>query len=389
LNERPPLNLCIVLDKSGSMGCKNKLVNAKESILQVLQSLRENDILHLVTYSDVTDVVLQNTSFFQQSYELIKQKVASISADGCTNLMSGIEEGVRLLAEHKLNGYNSRLFLFSDGLINIGESNHTTIMRRVSNIYEEKGIQISAFGIGDDFDEKIIRGISESGLGLYFYVENSNSIPSFVSFALSGLKNNICQNAVLQIKGIHSGTAIKFYGKHSVMKGAQLGDLSANNVKSLMTQIEVRPNEKISDEVLHCVLTYERNSQTHTIMSSMSINFTDDRDKIQQINPEVRIKLALDKISVFTEQIANLENGKSEIALKLQQEQIAILEEVEGIDNLFYQGENHITQMLELARKSLTKLKEEGITNQIKKETHSLNYAYHYSDKQYDNNYFL
>src|SRR5690348_10745166 len=55
--KRPPINLAIVLDRSGSMGSKNKLTCAKEAIVKVIEGLSEDDVLSFVVYgSDVTTI---------------------------------------------------------------------------------------------------------------------------------------------------------------------------------------------------------------------------------------------------------------------------------------------------------------------------------------------
>lgn len=56
--ERIPLELAIVLDVSGSMNvCLNKAISA---INDVLDSLKEQDIIHIVTYSDNANIVVEN-----------------------------------------------------------------------------------------------------------------------------------------------------------------------------------------------------------------------------------------------------------------------------------------------------------------------------------------
>ncbi len=48
--KRPPINLAIVLDRSGSMESHKKLHNAKEAIIKVIEQLGHQDVLHLVLY---------------------------------------------------------------------------------------------------------------------------------------------------------------------------------------------------------------------------------------------------------------------------------------------------------------------------------------------------
>lgn len=105
-----------------------------------------------------------------------------------------------------------------------------------------KDIQISAFGLGDDFDQVLMKGIADigiylkkfhsglntylltlKGVGIYFYVKNSDLIPAFVEFALNFLKKSVVCNAVLKLRGTGNSFVTKIYGDHDLVKGANLG----------------------------------------------------------------------------------------------------------------------------------------------------------------------
>jgi len=60
--QRVPLNLCLVLDRSESMKDSKKLDFSKEAIISVIQSLQEDDVVHLVVYSDYATVLFENVT---------------------------------------------------------------------------------------------------------------------------------------------------------------------------------------------------------------------------------------------------------------------------------------------------------------------------------------
>src|SRR5689334_18174680 len=94
LKTRPPLNLCLVLDRSGSMEANNKLTFAKKAVVSVMNLLQKDDIVHLVTYEDAVDVVFENISEVMTKEEMIP-KVNAIQTGGCTFLSGGIETGAK------------------------------------------------------------------------------------------------------------------------------------------------------------------------------------------------------------------------------------------------------------------------------------------------------
>ena len=73
-------------------------------------------------------------------------------------------------------------------------------------------MKVSAFGLGDDFDEELMKGIAEQGSGAYFFIEGSSAIPQFTSFALKGLFKLVGSDALLTLRGLNGGVVKKIYG---------------------------------------------------------------------------------------------------------------------------------------------------------------------------------
>src|SRR2546426_917138 len=89
--ERTPLNIAVVIDKSGSMDERNKIGYVKQAVEYIIDQLGSDDYISIVTYD--TDVnVLQKSVRVRDKYEL-KEKVSRIIASGWTNLSGGMFEG--------------------------------------------------------------------------------------------------------------------------------------------------------------------------------------------------------------------------------------------------------------------------------------------------------
>jgi Ca-activated chloride channel family protein len=368
------------------MDSGQKLTNAKLAIeqvffllsfeslltLKVIKSLHNDDIFHLVCYDTEVYVTIEGASLSDTSLDM-EGTVRGIVSGSRTNLWGGLEKGAELLKKHQKSGYKSRLFLFSDGLVNEGISDTTKILRNVSDLYEN-GTQVSAFGLGDDFDEKLMKGIADKGVGAYFFIENSEAIPSFVKFALGSLQSMVGSNAVLKVRGTGCGCAKKFYGDYDLVKGANLGDLKADNTRSVLLDLEVLATDKSEEQVFECELVYCREEINYSVKQTLTVCFsTDEKEMKNSKDPEVVVLLALQEIVEVTKNLAEVENNEKAIAL--QEKQINILKEVVEIDETLLQNQNKIRILLTKAEKDLTKLKQEGISKVTQKEAHHASYT--------------
>lgn len=113
--ERAPINLAIVLDRSGSMDSKGKLECAKEAIVKVIEALGDKDVLHFVVYGSKINTIFADQRCESDNKATLIAAVKKVRTEGCTNLWGGLEEGARLVSQHSKPGYTQRIFLFSDG----------------------------------------------------------------------------------------------------------------------------------------------------------------------------------------------------------------------------------------------------------------------------------
>jgi len=89
-HRRTPLNLAVVLDKSGSM-TGAKLEKAKQAATQLVDRLAPSDVFSLVIYSDEARVLVPAQKV--EDKESLKEKIESIEAGGSTALHAGVKTG--------------------------------------------------------------------------------------------------------------------------------------------------------------------------------------------------------------------------------------------------------------------------------------------------------
>eukprot|EP01088_Endostelium_zonatum_P003384 TRINITY_DN14594_c0_g1_i1.p1 TRINITY_DN14594_c0_g1~~TRINITY_DN14594_c0_g1_i1.p1 ORF type:complete len:447 (+),score=97.15 TRINITY_DN14594_c0_g1_i1:94-1434(+) len=369
ISQRAPLNLAIVLDKSGSMQQESKLENAKAAIIKVIEALNNDDILHLVIYGSSVTVVFEGQSPVLNRERLIAQ-VKTISCSGCTNLWGGVEKAAELITAHHKQGYTRRMFLFSDGQVNEGLKDPKKIQQRVAqDIYTTHLIKVSSFGLGSDFDETLMRGIAECGSGTYFFIAGSDSIPLFVTTALSSLLRAIALDAVLHVRPAQDFVTIEKIYAHSVEQGIRFGDLQTNNTRSAVACVEISASQKQKlnghVKILDWELDYNSVSSSANDLSrpismtgSVYIHFTDDANAIMNgENKEVRIRAVLQQTAEMdTELVKLIDGGQNDKAKEAAKIQIELLESVLSLDE---DGSFKVAAELKQAKDSLEQMSQD------------------------------
>src|SRR5882724_2222935 len=138
-SHRTPLNLAVVLDKSGSM-TGAKLEKTKQAAMQLVDCLAPNDIFSLVIFSDHAQVLVPAQRV--EDKDAFKEKIQGIQADGSTALHAGVKMGADQIQEYFSSKRINRVILLSDGLANIGPSSPRQLRQLGSNL-SEKGISVT------------------------------------------------------------------------------------------------------------------------------------------------------------------------------------------------------------------------------------------------------
>ena len=188
----PPLNVCLVLDRSTSMkGEKMDLVKA--AAIQVLRNLRPQDILSVVTFSDRAEVVIPS-SFYEERSRL-EAKIQLIQPSGATEIYQGLETGanevMRSLDSRRVN----HLVLLTDGHTYGDEQECLALAARVS----EHGIGISALGIGQEWNDIFLDVLATRTGGSSAFIAEPREIKRLLLEKFNALAQIYAEEVVLNL----------------------------------------------------------------------------------------------------------------------------------------------------------------------------------------------
>ena len=253
-----PLNIALVLDKSGSMQEADKMSYLKQSLNIFVDQLMPSDILSIVAYDDETQVVLSPQPVGDG--EQVRRVIASLAPGGATNLHAGLMEGYRLVMENFSQEANNRVILFTDGNANRGVTDPDQIAAD-SLAYNSEGIFLSTIGLGLDFNDELLSKLAEQGKGNYYFVTDAEEMERIFKEEAKGLVQTVAKKVWLTLQ-LGAGVQVqRVYGyeydlKEGVLR-VQFDDAGAESTQILMIKVLVPGGEGAEQTFARASLTYE------------------------------------------------------------------------------------------------------------------------------------
>lgn len=168
-----PLNLSLVIDKSGSMSAADKMSRVKVALQKLVTQLRPSDILSIVVFDSEASVLIPSQPV--SDGENIGAAISQIQPGSSTNIHAGLMLGYSQALEHYRKGWTNRVVLLTDGIANVGVTKPETIARE-SREFNDRGIDLSTIGVGLDLNKDLLATLAKSGRGLFHFVADSEDI---------------------------------------------------------------------------------------------------------------------------------------------------------------------------------------------------------------------
>ncbi|MBN2683813.1 MAG: VWA domain-containing protein [Pontiellaceae bacterium] len=194
--KRPPVNLTIVLDRSGSMS-GSKIEKACDAAITALRRLGPEDMFSLVTYDHEVNTVVPSQS--AANSERIEAQIRSIRSGGNTALFAGVSQGASETRKHLDGRYVNRILLLSDGLANVGPSSPAEL-GRLGTALSKEGISVTTIGVGTDYNEDLMTLMAQNSDGNNYFVESSVDLPRIFNAELGDVLSVVASKVTIEVK---------------------------------------------------------------------------------------------------------------------------------------------------------------------------------------------
>jgi Ca-activated chloride channel family protein len=237
---RLPLNLSVVLDRSGSMSGA-KLAAARDAAVYVARRLYPEDLLSVVAYDDAVATVTEPATGAAQGD--LAARILAIASGGSTNLSGGWMRGRELVARNARAGGSNRILLLTDGLANVGITSHEQLVGLCAEA-RRHGITTTTIGFGVDYDEHLLRAMADGGGGHTYYIERPDQAPGVFAEELEGLLTLAAQNVAVEVRPCAAARLTRIHHDFPRADSAggfrlDLGDLYAREPKQLLLEFHV------------------------------------------------------------------------------------------------------------------------------------------------------
>ncbi|MCE9557559.1 MAG: VWA domain-containing protein [Armatimonadetes bacterium] len=264
-----PLNLSLVIDKSGSMSSSDKLSRVKTSLLNLVSRLRPTDILSIILFDSEAQVLFpaQKVRDGQSAMDLIRAIEPGSSTNIYAGLMLGYKEALKNFSRESTN----RVILLTDGIANQGVTDPEVIAHD-SKEYNNQGVDLSTIGVGLDLNRELLQDLSKSGRGLFHFVADSEDIEKVFVNELQSLLSPVATEPSLEIEFGGGLELDKVYGydpKRS--RGSvkiKLDNLNSGATEVVLMRFKVSGRDSMPVKVRLSYFDIDQNRRVETVQSA-------------------------------------------------------------------------------------------------------------------------
>lgn len=198
IEELPPANLVFLVDVSGSMHRREGLPMVQGTLKLLVEQLRPQDRVSLVTYAGDSKVVLDSTDGSDKV--AIRAAIDQLVASGSTAGESGIQLAYQQAQKHLIKDGINRILLATDGDFNVGISDFDSLKQLAAD-KRKSGVSLTTLGFGvDNYNERLMEQLADAGDGNYAYIDNLREARKVLVDQLGSTLATVASDVKLQLE---------------------------------------------------------------------------------------------------------------------------------------------------------------------------------------------
>jgi Mg-chelatase subunit ChlD len=243
-----PLNLVLLLDKSGSMERADRVAIIREALRVLAKQLGPQDTLSVVVFARTARLWADGVPGTQAA--ALADELAGITPEGGTNLEEAMKLAYEAALRHYLANGENRVVLLTDGAANLGDVEPEDLKKRVE-AHRTQGVALDCFGVGwEDYNDNLLEVLSRAGGGRYEFINTPQEAATEFAGQLAGALRVAASDVKVQVEfnpnrvisyrqiGYAKDQLKKEQFRDNTVKAAQLGVREAGNA---LYTVEIAP----------------------------------------------------------------------------------------------------------------------------------------------------
>jgi Ca-activated chloride channel homolog len=236
----PPLNLCLVFDRSTSMAGA-RLDTARRSAENIISQLRPQDRITLVSFSDRAEVLIPAEPPIPLTEA--RRRLYLLQPGGATEIFQGLNSGVQQLRQSRALGTVDHLILLTDGRTYGDEDPSLKLAEEAA----QEGIEITAMGIGEEWNDVFLDALATKTGGQAVFIDRLETLGPFLQQKFRGLGQIIADQVNVEAETAPGVTMSSAYRVHPAPMPLQeprqmrLGSLFVGSTLSVLLEFQIPP----------------------------------------------------------------------------------------------------------------------------------------------------
>jgi Ca-activated chloride channel family protein len=309
--QRPPVNLALVIDRSGSM-TGPKIEQAKEAAILALSRLSPADRISVIAFDNNVNVIVPSGPF--EDFDEMRRRIEALGPGGSTAIYAAVRQAANGVIEGARPDRVSRIILLSDGQANVGPSSPADLERLGREIGGE-GVTVTTIGLGLGYSEDLMTRLAYASDGNHAFVERPEQLADIFNKEFGDVLSIVGQDVEIIIECPDGVKPLRALGRDVKIEGRRisykLNQLGGAQQRYLLIELDVDGKAAKSTSALADVsiaYTDPKTKQRVNLKSKADITFSVSAEEAaKSVNASVAGAVA-----------AQLANERSEEAVKLR-----------------------------------------------------------------------
>ena len=316
IDVKAPLNISLVLDKSGSME-GDKIRNLRQAAQTAVDMLDESDYVSIIAFSDQVYTIAPSTLAKDKSK--LQKQIGRIRDGGGTAMSGGMRRGLTELEKNLSADRLNRMLLLTDGQT-FGDEDQC---QELGIEMGTKNIVIQALGLGEDWNEDLLDQVAEASGGKADFIETPDEISTYFQQAVQQMQATVVQNAQLILRLVNGVVPRQVWRVVPLIENLGYRPLSDEDVQvdlgqvdkdlgvALLVELLVAPRPEGKFRIAQAEVNYDVPALSlveEKVKTDIMIDFTTDAEQAKQY--DTFTMNLVEKVTAFKLQTRALDAAK-------------------------------------------------------------------------------